>query len=132
MAKNKPAAKLTNNQEKAEGDVMWATYNYYIKAGGLDKFFVIMFFICLYQALVVVASYVLAYWGTVDCRATRTGQPLSSEENICFLDYYALCTMMDVIALTVRAVTLAQHRLGTSGKLHEQLVDSVFSSPVVF
>ena len=109
-----------------------ATHSYYIKAGGLGKFLAIMFFICLYQALVVVASYWLAYWGTVGSRATRTGQLLNSEENICFLNYYALCTMMGVIALTVRAVTLAQHRLGTSGKLHEQLVDSFFSAPVAF
>ena len=129
---SKPAATLTTIEEKAEGDVMWATYSYYIKAGGLGKFFAIMFFICLYQALVVVASYWLAYWGTVDSRATRNGQPLSSEENIYFLNYYALYTMMGVIALTVRAVTLAQHRLGTSVKLHEQLVDSVFGAPVAF
>ena len=87
---------------------MWPTYSYYIKAGGLGKFFAVIFFICLYQALVVVASYWLAYWGTVDTRSNFKGTPLTSEQNVYFLNYYALYTMMGVIALTVRAVTLAQ------------------------
>ena len=111
---------------------MWPTYSYYIKAGGLGKFFAVIFFICLYQALVVVASYWLAYWGTVDTRSNFKGTPLTSEQNVYFLNYYALYTMMGVIALTVRAVTLAQHRLGTSVTLHEEMLQSVFGAPVAF
>lgn len=131
-SEGKPIASLTTIEEKAMGDVMWATYSYYIKAGGLGKFFTIMLFICLYQALTVVASYWLAYWGTVNSRATRNSVPLTSEQNVYYLNYYALYTMMGVIALTVRAITLAQHRLGTSVILHEQLVDSVFGAAVAF
>ena len=123
---------LTTIEEKAVGDVMWCTYSYYIKAGGLGKFFMVMLFICLYQALTVVASYWLAYWGTVDNRAKRNGNPLTSEENTYYLNYYALYTMMGVIALTVRAITLAQHRLGTSVIMHEELVDSVLGAGVAF
>ena len=123
---------LTTIEEKAEGDVMWPTYSYYIKAGGLGKFCLIMLFICLYQALVVVASYWLAYWGTVNTRSALNGNPLTIDENVYFLDYYALYTMMGVVALTVRSVALAQHRLGTSVKMHEEMVDSVFGAPVAF
>ena len=111
---------------------MWPTYSYYIKAGGLGKFFAIIFFICLYQALVVVASYWLAYWGTVDTRSNFKGTPLTSEQNVYFLNYYALYTMMGVIALTIRAVTLAQHRLGTSLTLHEEMLQSVLGASVAF
>lgn len=131
-ADSRAATKITTIEEKAEGDVMWPTYSYYIKAGGLGKFYLIMFFICLYQALVVVASYWLAYWGTVDTRSKFNGTPLTSEQNVYFLDYYALYTIMGVIALTVRAVTLAQHRLGTSLTLHEEMIQSVFGAPVAF
>jgi ATP-binding cassette, subfamily C (CFTR/MRP), member 1 len=131
-AELKPVAALTTIEEKAEGDVKWSTYSYYIKAGGIFKFFNIMIFICLYQALTVVASYWLAYWGTVDSRGIRNGVPLSPNENVYYLNYYALYTMMGVIALTVRAITLAQHRLGTSVLLHEQLVESVFGAAVAF
>ena len=131
-ADGREATKITTIEEKAEGDVMWPTYSYYIKAGGLGKFALIMLFICLYQALVVVASYWLAYWGTVNTRATLKGIPLTSEDNVYYLNYYALYTMMGVIALTVRAITLAQHRLGTSLTLHEEMVHSVFGAAVAF
>lgn len=131
-AVEKPSTSLTTIEEKAQGDVMWCTYSYYIKAGGLGKFFMVMLFICLYQALTVVATYWLAYWGTVDNRAKRNGNPLTSEENVYYLNYYALYTMMGVIALTVRAITLAQHRLGTSVLMHEQLVKTVLGAGVAF
>jgi ATP-binding cassette, subfamily C (CFTR/MRP), member 1 len=132
LEKEKAPNTLTTIEEKAVGDVMWCTYSYYIKAGGLGKFFMVMLFICLYQALTVVASYWLAYWGTVDNRSKRNGNPLTSEENTYYLNYYALYTMMGVIALTVRAITLAQHRLGTSVLMHEELLDSVLGAGVAF
>jgi hypothetical protein len=74
---------------------------------------------CLSQALSVVASYWLAYWGTVSTRGLVNGEPLTVTENTYFLNYYALYTMMGVVALTVRAIVLAEHRMGTSILMHE-------------
>ena len=128
----KPVTSMISAEEKAVGSVMWCTYNYYIKAGGVGNFLMVLISISLSQALTVVASYWLAYWGTLDYRAMRDGVPLTSDENMYYLDYYALYTTMGVVALTLRAIALAQHRLGTSVKLHEQLVEKTFGASVAF
>jgi ATP-binding cassette, subfamily C (CFTR/MRP), member 1 len=128
----KQSATLTTTEEKAEGDVMWCTYSYYIKAGGIGNFFAVILSICLFQALTVVASYWLAFWGTQEIKNSRRGSPLSTEANMYYLNYYALYTMMGVVALTVRAITLAHHRIGTSVRMHEDLVSRTFGATVAF
>ena len=127
-----PTTRLMTIEEKAVGSVKWCTYSYYIKAGGIGNFFMVLISICLSQALTVVASYWLAHWGTLASRGSRDDIPLTSEQNMYYLDYYALYTTMGVVALTARAIALAQHRLGTSVKMHEQLIDSTFGAAVAF
>ena len=127
-----PTTTLMTIEEKAVGSVKWCTYSYYIKAGGIGNFFMVLISICLSQALTVVASYWLAHWGTLASRGSRDDIPLTSEQNMYYLDYYALYTTMGVVALTARAIALAQHRLGTSVKMHEQLIDSTFGAAVAF
>jgi hypothetical protein len=40
------------------------------------------------------------------------GTPLTSEQNTYYLNYFALFSMVGVAGLTLRALVLAQHRLG--------------------
>mmetsp|Transcript_13658 Transcript_13658/g.13206 ORF Transcript_13658/g.13206 Transcript_13658/m.13206 type:complete len:1517 (+) Transcript_13658:272-4822(+) len=131
-ADKREGTKLVTLEEKFEGDVQYSTYKYYIKAGGYFKFLGVVFFMCLSQALSVVANYWLAFWGTVSTRELVNGQPLTVERNTYFLNFYALFTVMGVVALTVRAVVLAEHRMGTSVLMHEELVKSVLGAPVAF
>ena len=40
--------------------------------------------------------------------------------------------MMGVVGLTLRALVLAQHRLGTSSKLHLSLCEATLEAPIAF
>ena len=60
------------------------------------------------------------------------GKPLSSDENTVYLNYYALYAMMGVVGLTLRALVLAQHRLGTSSQLHSKLCEVTLGAPIAF
>lgn len=104
--------KITTVEEKNEGDVKWSTYSYYIKAGGWGKFCGVIFFLLAGQLLAIIASFVLALWGDRSTRATLKGKPLTSQQNMDNLNVFALFSMMGVVGLTLRALVLAQHRLG--------------------
>ena len=40
--------------------------------------------------------------------------------------------MMGVVGLTLRALVLAQHRLGTSSQLHSKLCEVTLGAPIAF
>ena len=104
--------KITTVEEKGEGDVKWKTYSYYINAGGWGKFAGVVFFLLMGQLLAIVSSFWLAFWGEVATREAKKGKSLTSEENTWYLNQFALFSMMGVAGLTLRALVLAQHRLG--------------------
>lgn len=124
--------KITTIEEKNDGDVKWRTYSYYINAGGWGKFAGVVFFLIMGQLLGIISSFWLAHWGEVNTREALKGQPLTSDQNTVYLNYFALYSMMGVVGLTLRALVLAQHRLGTSSKLHKNLLDSTLGAPVAF
>lgn len=109
---DRDGTKITSVEEKNEGDVKWSTYSYYIRAGGWFKFIGVIFFLLMGQLLAIISSFVLALWGDRSTRATRKGEPLTSAQNMDNLNYFALYSMMGVVGLTLRALVLAQHRLG--------------------
>ena len=104
--------KITTIEEKNDGDVKWRTYSYYIKAGGWGKFAGVVFFLIMGQLLGIISSFWLAFWGEVSSRELLKGKPLTSDQNTVYLNYFALYSMMGVVGLTLRALVLAQHRLG--------------------
>jgi ABC-type multidrug transport system fused ATPase/permease subunit len=124
--------KITTIEEKNDGDVKWRTYSYYIAAGGWGKFAGVVFFLIMGQLLGIISSFWLAFWGEVNTREALKGKPLTSDENTNYLNTFALFSMMGVVGLTLRALVLAQHRLGTSSKLHKNLLDSTLGAPVAF
>ena len=124
--------KITTVEEKNDGDVKWRTYSYYIAAGGWGKFAGVVFFLIMGQLLGIISSFWLAHWGEVNTRESLKGKPLTSDQNTVYLNFFALYSMMGVVGLTLRALVLAQHRLGTSSKLHKNLLDSTLGAPVAF
>jgi ATP-binding cassette, subfamily C (CFTR/MRP), member 1 len=124
--------KITTIEEKNEGDVKWRTYSYYIAAGGWGKFTGVVFFCIMGQLLGTITSFWLAFWGEVNTREALKGNPLTTHENSEYLNYFALYSMIGVVGLVLRALVLAQHRLGTSLKLHKKLLDSTLGAPVDF
>ena len=109
---DRDGTKITSVEEKNEGDVKWSTYSYYIRAGGWFKFIGVIFFLLMGQLLAIISSFVLALWGDRSTRGTLKGEPLTSAQNMENLNYFALYSMMGVVGLTLRALVLAQHRLG--------------------
>lgn len=65
-------------------------------------------------------------------RRQRNGHPMGSMTNVQYLNTYAWLTMLGVAAITVRAYVLANHRLGTSLKLHSRLLKRLLAAPVAF
>ena len=82
--------------------------------------------------LQIVSAYWLQYWGTVSTRESLKGDPLTSDGNVYFLNMYAVFSMCGVVALVMRSLILAQHRLGTSTQLHQNLLDVTLGAPVAF
>ena len=109
---DRDGTKITTIEEKNEGDVKWSTYSYYIKAGGWGKFIGVIFFLLMGQLLAIISSFTLALWGERSTRAILRGKPLTSAQNMDNLNFFALFSMMGVVGLTLRALVLAQHRLG--------------------
>jgi hypothetical protein len=60
--------KITTVEEKNDGDVKWATYSYYIAAGGWGKFMGVIFFLLMGQLLAIISNFWLAFWGEVATR----------------------------------------------------------------
>jgi ABC-type multidrug transport system fused ATPase/permease subunit len=57
---------------------------------------------------------------------------MGAERNTYWLSVYAGLSAVSLFAYCVRSVFLANHRLGTSAKLHEGLVEATLNAPVAF
>jgi len=112
--------------------VLWPTYRYYISAGGWPYFIGVLFFLMATQGLQIGSAFWLSFWGTVNTRAALNGSPLSTDQNVYYLNMYALISMVGVVGLVARALILAQHRLGTSTALHNNLLGATLGAPVAF
>ena len=124
--------KIISIEEKREGSVSSETYNYYIRAGGIFFFIAIIVFSTANQALVLLANFWLAHWGTVANDAALRGEPLSSNRNLFYLDQFALLSMCGVAAMIIRSVFIAELRIGTSVVLHEGILRATLDAPVAF
>ena len=126
--------KLIEMEEKSLGSVPYSAYSYYIRAGGLEFFFIAMVFAFGSQGFSLLATFWLSHWGQVSADAAIhvPPKPLSGSENILYLDTYALLTMAGVVLVVARSVALVQLRLGSSLKLHNQLLRSTLKAPVAF
>lgn len=101
---------LMTREERNVGNVENDIYYYYIKSGGFGWFFLVIFLLITSQAVTVLASFYLAYWGDVTVSREQHNNPLSSKTNLQYLNVYAAISMIGVFLILLRALAVAQHR----------------------
>ena len=123
---------ITTVEEKNEGDVKLELYWYYIRAGGVFFFLGLVVFMLSTQLFQVLSLYWLSYWGQESVRAEKNGDSLNANENLYYLDIFAVLSVASLICYLLRSIFLANHRLGTSSKLHLGLLQGILNSPISF
>jgi ATP-binding cassette subfamily C (CFTR/MRP) protein 1 len=121
--------KLMTIEERNLGKVSWKVYSYYIYAGGIGYVALLVFSLLSAQVAQIVAQFHLAAWGQ---RAADTPGGLSSNENLKELQRYAWLSCLTLIFITTRAIAFAEHRIGTSAKLHGDLLERILGAPIAF
>ena len=123
---------ITTVEEKNEGDVKLELYGYYIRAGGLLLFLGLVIFMLATQLFQVLSLYWLSFWGQKSVEAESHSDSLSANENIYYLDIFAVLSVASLLCYLLRSIFLANHRLGTSSKLHLGLLQGILNSPISF
>ena len=126
------SSNLVTKEEKSEGQVTWKVYSYYIHAGGVYLFYLIIFFLSSAQGFQIGSSFWLSHWGTVSLRAILSNNPLSQSDNIYYINYYAIFCSLYIISVIFRSFLLAEFRLGTSAVLHDNLLLKVLGGTISF
>ena len=126
------SSNIIEKEEREEGEVVSSAYTYYLKAGGMWLYALLLVVVLCVAGLDLASSFWLSYWSEVTVRYENRGDELSSSSNIYYLNIYALLSMLGVVGIFVRAIILANHRLGTSLHLHSDLLKSVMGSPIAF
>lgn len=124
--------KLVSIEEREEGSVAGSAYILYAKAGGLCVWFTALGVQGIGRASEIGASFWLSYWAADALNATLSGHPHTDAQTHFFLGLYAVFGLVGVLGLTIRSLALAQHRLGASRKLHNDLARSILRAPVAF
>lgn len=123
---------ITSLEEKREGGVEWSLYGYYVKAGGIVRFTGLVIFVFVSQLFIILSLYWLSFWGGRSRQKENEGSSLTSSENLYYLQVFALLSVLSLICYTLRSLLLANHRLGTSWKLHRGLLKGTLGSPIGF
>ena len=123
---------ITTIEEKNEGDVKTDLYTYYIRAGGIWIFIGLIIFMMLNQLFQILSLYWLSEWGQASVDKESQGSDLSTNENLYYLDVFAVLSILSLVSYLLRSVFLANHRIGTSIKLHYGLLKGTLNSPMSF
>lgn len=126
------ATTLITKEEKGEGQVNSSVYMFYVRAGGIWLFMSFLGSIILNQAFTLLSSYWLQYWGNIAASKENDNETLSTRANMWYLNVYAALSSGALGFYIMRSVLLANHRLGTSSKLHDGLLASTLAAPVAF
>jgi len=121
--------KLMTDEDKNEGSVDGAIYTHYAKAGGTFIFFMIFIIQGFGKASEIMANFWLSIWAEATANAAMNQTTVDS---FYYINIYAAFGIGGVICLTIRALTMAIHRLKASRKLHNDLTDSIMQAPVAF
>mmetsp|Transcript_15499 Transcript_15499/g.34859 ORF Transcript_15499/g.34859 Transcript_15499/m.34859 type:complete len:1179 (+) Transcript_15499:976-4512(+) len=113
---------LITEEEKEEGEVESRAYSRYANAGGSCLFAGFILVQGGGRAFEVLSTFWLAYWAEME---------ITNDSNY-YINVYAFLSMMGVVALTVRSIMMAVHRLRASRTIHAQLTNSVLRAPVAF
>lgn len=130
--KDTRSSNLTSTEERNLGNVAFNVYTQYVAAGGMPFFIAGMSFQIFSQVFQNLGSFWLATWGAQAISDEKGGQRMTTETSVWYLNYYAMLALLTLACVFIRAIIMAQHRLGTSSKLHADLLKAVAGAPVSF
>ena len=123
---------IVSKEEKAEGSVSFAAYNYYIQSGGYFVFFLLISVTCAAKGFDIGSQFYLAYWNAKSRDAEEDHDELSSKENLQYLEFYAMLLMLGVASFVVRSLAGAAHRLSAAYIIHRDILNNILRAPVSF
>merc|ERR1711871_910388 len=125
-------SQITEAEDRSFGEVHLSTYWYYIKSGGPLLFLAVLLAMSAGKAVEVSSAFYLSDWSKASIEAERRGDPLDGEENITYVNHYAMLACMGIVGVVIRSLFLANHRLQASRTIHNQLLTSVIACPIAF
>lgn len=143
MKTDKPSSTLMTAEERVEGIVEADVYVYFISVGGPLLFCVVLLITIGSVALQCYASFYLSDWGkdtTIRMLTARycakTGycniKEFTSDENVSFLNMYALFMMLYLVGTTIRTAFMVTIGINSSRYLHRNLLRRILAAPVAF
>jgi len=124
--------KLVKDEEQMEGAVEGSMYTHYAKAGGVFAFVMVFVIQGVGRASEIMAAFWLSIWAEATTESMMTNAPMTEEKTNWYLNVYAAFGLGGVFCLTLRAISMAIHRLRASKKLHDSLTESILRAPVAF
>jgi ATP-binding cassette, subfamily C (CFTR/MRP), member 1 len=120
--------KLMTLEEKSGGQVTSEMYLWYFHQGGIG-FLIIGILISLAGAgSYSYSSFYLSHWGQVAYENAVTGHPLSSQENLAYVNRFGLYSSMAIISTMIRTFLFVLIGLKASRSLHHFLLSGVLRS----
>jgi ABC-type multidrug transport system fused ATPase/permease subunit len=134
MSSEKPPLEMNGNlmtmEEKSGGQVTSEMYSWYFHQGGVG-FLVIAILISLVGAgSYAYSSFYLSHWGNVAYNNAMAGHPLSSQENLHYVNQFGLYSSMAIIATAIRTFLFVLIGLRASQNLHHLLLFGVIRSTI--
>jgi ATP-binding cassette, subfamily C (CFTR/MRP), member 1 len=123
---------IVSKEEKAEGSVSFMAYDYYIKSGGYIWFFLLILVTAGAKGFDVGSQFYLALWNSKSTNAEEKNEPLSSSENLAYLNFYAMLLMLGVASFVIRSLAGAVHRLQAASIIHKDILDNILKVPISF
>lgn len=122
--------KLMTEEEKVGGQVATEMYVWYFKLGGV--FLLILAIVISFAGAgsYAYSSFYLSHWGKVAYKKAIEGNPLSTEENVRYLNRYGLYSSMAIVSSTLRTTIFVLIGIQASNKMHKLLLTGVVRSTV--
>jgi ABC-type multidrug transport system fused ATPase/permease subunit len=124
------SGKLMTIEEKTGGQVSLEMYSWYFQRGGVG-YLVIATIVSLAGAgSFAYSSFYLSRWGRIAYEASLSGEPLSTQENLHYLNRFGLYSSMAIIATTIRTFMFVVLGIQASRALHRLLLSGVVQSTI--
>lgn len=122
--------KLLTTEEQSDGVVNWRMYGLYWRHGGYIFVFLSLLVSIGGSGSYTYSSFAILNWGIKAYIADLEGDSLSTQENIYYLNRYALFCSMAIVSATLRTFLFIVLGIRASKKIHTLLLKGVLSSPI--
>ena len=103
------AGALTDDEERATGEVPWAVYGYYVNAGGVGIFLLAVLSALGGRAFELLSSFWVSHWANQVERHAKAHPDddagIDEDRSQMFIRIYALWGMLGIVGLCVRSVS---------------------------